>query len=131
MYRWVRRARVFDSAERHVIVEANEGTNLELILSSTQPDQKIHFVHNASKISDFNALILVDQFSNSILNLTMFNASGVLNGYLKHISDHHGIIIDSFTVQVPEEERSKGIKTVIIRVKPYEVNSVSTLRSTK
>lgn len=117
-----------DSAERHALVEANEGTNLELSLSPILPDQHIRFVHNASRVADFNALLLVDQFSNSVLNLTLFNASGVLNGYLKHISDTNAVSIDSFTVQVPTtEERKSGMKMAIIRVKPYELNSVSSL----
>lgn len=54
----------------------------------------------------------------------MFNASGVLNGYLKHISDQHAVTIDSFTVQVPDEEMKLGVKSVIVRIKPYEANSV-------
>lgn len=55
----------------------------------------------------------------------MTNASGVLNGYIKHISDQHGTTIDSFTVRVPEEELKSGVKTVMISIKPYEENSVS------
>ncbi|KAI6183495.1 hypothetical protein M3Y97_00495200 [Aphelenchoides bicaudatus] len=121
--RWIKRARLVDSAERHALVDANEGTNLELILSPISSEQHIRFVHNASKVADFNALLLVDQFSNSFLNLSLFNASGVLNGYLKHISDSNAVSIDSFTVQVPIEEQKSNMKTAIVRVKPYEPNS--------
>ncbi|KAI6219696.1 hypothetical protein M3Y95_01094100 [Aphelenchoides besseyi] len=122
--RWVKRARIVDTAERHAIVDASEGTNLEISLSSLISDSSLAFVHNASRVDDFGAVILVDRFSNSVLNLTVYNATGVLNGYVKHLNDQHGATIDSFTVPVPDGESDRnGIKTLVVRVKPYELNS--------
>lgn len=65
---WVKRARLRDSAERHALVDANEGTNLELSLGVVLPNARLSFVHNASRIADFNALILVNQ----VINVTIF-----------------------------------------------------------
>ncbi|KAI6232907.1 hypothetical protein M3Y99_00977700 [Aphelenchoides fujianensis] len=122
--RWVKRARIVNTAERHVIVDASEGTNLEISLSALAAGGVLSFVHNASRLQDFGAVIVVDRFSNSVLNLTVYNATGVLNGYVKHISDQHAATIDSFTVAVPGgADGANGVNMLVVRVKPYELNT--------
>jgi len=39
--------------------------------SENQKQRLITFVHNSSKLGDFTALLIVDKFSNSLLNLTV------------------------------------------------------------
>lgn len=121
-FRWIKSARVVDSAERHAIVTENEGTNLEITLTSNLIEQKLNFVHNSSVIQDFVATIIVDRFSNSVLNITVINASGILNGYVKKIGDIRSEQIDSFTLYVPESQAVT--KVLSARIKPYPPNTV-------
>lgn len=120
-FRWIKSARVVDSEERHAIVTENEGTNLEITLTSTLIE-KLAFVHNASQIQDFTGTIIVDRFSNSLLNITVFNATGILNGYVKKIVDYKSEHIDSFTLYVPES--APVTRQLYARIKPYPVNTV-------
>uniref|UniRef100_A0A914YR33 Uncharacterized protein n=1 Tax=Panagrolaimus superbus TaxID=310955 RepID=A0A914YR33_9BILA len=120
-FRWIKSARVVDSEERHAIVTENEGTNLEITLTSNLIE-KLLFVHNASQIQDFTATIIVDRFSNSVLNITVFNATGILNGYVKQIIDYKSEHIDSFTLYVPES--TPVTRQLYARIKPYPSNTV-------
>ncbi|KAH7696051.1 CRE-EFF-1 protein [Aphelenchoides avenae] len=124
--RWIRSARVVDEAERHAIVTENDGTNMELSL--TPPFKRdLAFVHNDSRIDDFHVTIIVDRFSNTVLNITAYNASGVLNGYVKPIGDVLGETIDTFSVtasQFGDGVHERGTQQLIARIKPYAVNTV-------
>uniref|UniRef100_A0A914DTN1 VWFD domain-containing protein n=1 Tax=Acrobeloides nanus TaxID=290746 RepID=A0A914DTN1_9BILA len=118
--RWIKSARVVDSAERHAMITENEGSNLEVTLNAKQNEQ-LQFIHNASRISDFNGNIVIDRHSNAFLNITVFNASGILNGYLKEAEEiFNQYVVDSFTVYIPESMAPE--KQVLVRVKPYPTN---------
>lgn len=118
--RWIKNAQLVDSAERHAIITENDGNNLELVLNA-RPGEELQFVHNASKISDFNGNIVIDKHSNAFLNVTVFNASGILNGFLREADDgFNHFIVDSFTVYIPETLAQE--KQVLVRVKPYPPN---------
>ena len=95
IHRWIRSARVYDTSERQVVITAGEGTNLDITLTTTSvvtaeshSDERgniskptsISFVHNSSELVDFTATILVDRYSNSLLNLSIYGGKGVLNG---------------------------------------------------
>ena len=70
-------------------------------LTTPAPRYSLSFVHNSSSLGDFNAIIVVDGFSNSLLNMTLYNASGMLNGYIRRFDQESGDEIDSFSVHVP------------------------------
>lgn len=95
IHRWIRSARVYDASERQVVITAGEGTNLDITLTTTSVNDAespsedreniskptlISFVHNSSQLVDFTATILVDRYSNSLLNLSIYGGKGVLNG---------------------------------------------------
>uniref|UniRef100_A0A914LL11 Uncharacterized protein n=1 Tax=Meloidogyne incognita TaxID=6306 RepID=A0A914LL11_MELIC len=139
--KWIRSARILDSNQRIALVRVSEGLSLELTLSAqkefleeseNQKQRLITFVHNSSKLGDFTALLIVDKFSNSLLNLTLFNASGVLNGYVRPLNDLYGNTeIDGFSVNVPNiEENVKNNNkiwtpiSVQTRIKPYPLGSI-------
>nr|CAD2147486.1 unnamed protein product [Meloidogyne enterolobii] len=140
--KWIRSARVLDSNQRIALVRVSEGLSIELTLSAqkefleekeNQKQRLITFVHNSSKLGDFTALLIVDKFSNSLLNLTLFNASGVLNGYVRPLNDLYGNTeIDGFSVNVPnieENVKNKNNKiwmpiSVQTRIKPYPLGSI-------
>uniref|UniRef100_A0A915PHL0 Uncharacterized protein n=1 Tax=Meloidogyne floridensis TaxID=298350 RepID=A0A915PHL0_9BILA len=140
--KWIRSARILDSNQRIALVRVSEGLSLELTLSAqkefleeseNQKQRLITFVHNSSKLGDFTALLIVDKFSNSLLNLTLFNASGVLNGYVRPLNDLYGNTeIDGFSVNVPNiEENVKNNNNKIwmpisvqTRIKPYPLGSI-------
>lgn len=119
--RWIKSAQIVDSAERHAIITENEGNNLEITLSS-ESGKELQFIHNASRLADFNGNIVIDRHSNAVLNLTVFNASGILNGFLREAeeSGYGHWVVDSFTVYIPETSASE--KQVIVRIKPYPPN---------
>lgn len=119
--RWIKSAKLVDSGERHAIITENDGNNLEISLNS-KPNEELQFVHNASKIADFTGNIVIDRHSNAYLNMTVFNASGILNGFLKEAEDgYRSYVVDSFTVYIPETTSSE--RQVLVRVKPYPVNA--------
>uniref|UniRef100_A0A1I8BFN7 Phlebovirus glycoprotein G2 fusion domain-containing protein n=1 Tax=Meloidogyne hapla TaxID=6305 RepID=A0A1I8BFN7_MELHA len=146
VHKWIRSAKVLDSNQRIALVRVSEGLSLELTLSaqkefleesSSQKQRLITFVHNSSKLGDFTALLIVDKFSNSFLNLTLFNASGVLNGYVRPLNDLYGNTeIDGFSVNVPNNEENNEEKlnnkfnkiwmpiSVQTRIKPYPLGSI-------
>jgi hypothetical protein len=101
VHKWIKSARVLDSTQRIALVRAREGLSLEVTLTTgtggknsaqegmegndgqnmggegewrQQPieeRQLIHFVHNSSRLADFTAMLIIDRFSNSLLNLTV------------------------------------------------------------
>lgn len=94
MHKWIRSARVLDSHQRIALVRAREGLSLEVTLTASQrapeadddheeqpkqPQQQqrrlITFVHNSSRMADFTPLLVIDRFSNSMLNLTVSSHS--------------------------------------------------------
>uniref|UniRef100_A0A7E4W4V1 Glyco_hydro_65N domain-containing protein n=1 Tax=Panagrellus redivivus TaxID=6233 RepID=A0A7E4W4V1_PANRE len=117
---WIKKARVHDSDERHVVVTANEGATIEVTLTAAVSDH-LTFVHNASKLEDFAGKIVIDSRSNSVMRLSVINATGILNGYIRHIEDHKSVHIDSFSVHVPEGEATT--KSVEVRIKPYTAHT--------
>ncbi|CAD5213036.1 unnamed protein product [Bursaphelenchus okinawaensis] len=123
---WIKSATIFGHSERHVVVTENDGAYLEISLNSKEPNTVLDFIHNASVITDFSALILVDKLSNSMLNISVFNSTGILHGYVKHMSDEYGTTIDSFTIRVPASPDGEE-KHVLIRIKPYEANTQHTV----
>ncbi|KAE9550347.1 hypothetical protein FO519_006430, partial [Halicephalobus sp. NKZ332] len=122
VHKWIKSARVLDQEKRHVIVTESEGTNLEITLTNNLINGKFDFVHNASVIQDFVGTILVDKFSNSVLDVTVINASGIINGYIRKIEDRNSENVDSFTLYVPESNPST--KRLISRIKPYPPNTI-------
>ncbi|CAD5217568.1 unnamed protein product [Bursaphelenchus xylophilus] len=122
---WIKTATLFGHTERHAVVTENDGANLEISLVSKAPNTALNFIHNASNIQDFSALILVDKLSNSMLNISVYNSTGILHGYVRHVSDSYGTTIDSFTIRVPAAEVEE--QHVLIRIKPYEPNTQHTV----
>lgn len=111
-----------------------------------RPLPMITFVHNSSRLADFTAMLVLDRFSNSILNLTLFNASGILNGIVRpmnaNVDDAEADVIDGFSVHVPMatvEESADGWRnpdshmatspdwqpvSVQISIRPYPLGSI-------
>lgn len=101
-------------------------------------------MHNSSTLADFDALIVVDSLSNSLLNLTLYNATGIINGYIRRLEDKTGNEIDTFSVHIPSKlasnqrsntrsnimddtTNSMGYTTasnIVRRIKPYPIHSV-------
>lgn len=160
---WIRSANLFDSSARQAIVTVASGIALSITLtmpssiakplnptfeSNEITSRSLAFVHNSSRIADFSATILVDRFSDSLLNLTVIDAQGVLNGYVRELNDWTGTDIDSFSVTIPPiqindlkkqklfsendnntslndfKEKEVQIINLITRIKPYPPNSV-------
>ncbi|KAF7636256.1 hypothetical protein Mgra_00004245, partial [Meloidogyne graminicola] len=145
IHKWIRSAKVLDSNQRIALIHVSEGLSIELTLttqkefleeSKNNKKQKlITFVHNSSHLSDFTALLIVDRFSNSLLNLTLFNASGILNGYIRPLNDliYGTTEIDGFSINIPNNNNNnnklinKNIWIPIsiqIRIKPYPLGSI-------
>ncbi|KAL3101965.1 hypothetical protein niasHS_003374 [Heterodera schachtii] len=135
VHKWIRSARVFDAYQRIALVRAREGVSLEVTMATKprsdesedgQPpgQSPIVFVHNSSQLGDFFALMLIDRFSNSLLNITLFNASGVLNGFVRRLSDPEGSEIDGFSINVPAEHSADEPKGILLRIKPYPLGSI-------
>jgi len=145
-HRWIRSAYVYDKNERQVVVVANEGSSVEMTVTVPSSGKHISFVHNSSQLVDFTASILVDRFSNSLLNLTVYDAKGVLNGHVRRLEDWSGEDIDSFSVTVPPQHplahnisacaKTAGpgtaglsrlcpptVTNIVTRIKPYPINS--------
>ncbi|KAI1727931.1 type I membrane glycoproteins cell-cell fusogen domain-containing protein [Ditylenchus destructor] len=135
IHRWIRSARVYDASERQVVITAGEGTNLDITLTTTSVNDAespsedreniskptlISFVHNSSQLVDFTATILVDRYSNSLLNLSIYGGKGVLNGYVRQLDDWNGEDIDSFSVIVSSiSHKTNNIST------PYTPNPLT------
>jgi hypothetical protein len=84
VHKWIRSAQVLDSNQRIALVRAREGLSLEVTLmtgsngghqqnsESNEFEERrriITFVHNSSRLTDFTAMLVIDRFSNSMLNL--------------------------------------------------------------
>uniref|UniRef100_A0A183C0X9 HAP2-GCS1 domain-containing protein n=1 Tax=Globodera pallida TaxID=36090 RepID=A0A183C0X9_GLOPA len=136
VHKWIRSARVLDVYQRIALVRAREGVSLEVTLA-TKPggddndghpprQNAIAFVHNSSRLDDFVAIMFIDRFSNSLLNITLFNASGVLNGFVRRLSDPEESEIDGFSINVPADgdNSSDQPKNILIRIKPYPLGSI-------
>lgn len=122
---WISSARIMDEAQRHAIVAVNDGTNIEIALTA-HCDCGLAFVHNTSQI-DFHATIFVDRYSNAMLNITAYNASGVLHGSVQHVDDVLGKTTDTFSVITSEPGESahvRGTQKLVARVGHYTANTV-------
>ncbi|KAE9547938.1 hypothetical protein FO519_008847 [Halicephalobus sp. NKZ332] len=120
IHKWIKSARVLDQEKRHVIVTESKGTSLEIVLTNNLINEKLDFIHNTSIIKDFVGTIIVDEYSNSFFNLTVVNASGIINGYIRDIEDRDSANIDPFTLYVPESNPST--KRLILSIKSYPPN---------
>lgn len=121
---------MYDLSERQVVISAGEGTNLDLTLTSIASGGKysqeeedipkptaIAFVHNSSQLVDFSATILVDRFSNSLLNLSVYGAKGVLNGSVVIILVHYTVKIFPITPNLPFRHNKQNIHFKSTKIK--------------
>lgn len=108
---WIRSANLFDFQKRQVVVQGfhsciksrrqsyscsnnlfllvSEG-QLEVALTSTpssKPYNAISLLHSLSRLDGFEAALYTDSSSNSLLSVTVYNARGVLNGYIQPIAE--------------------------------------------
>ncbi|EGT52328.1 hypothetical protein CAEBREN_12198 [Caenorhabditis brenneri] len=99
---WIQSARIFDSSSRQAIVTHAEGTNLQISihLDDDVDSQNLVFFHNASRIRDFSGSIIVDSKSNRLFNLTVYDASGKIDGSVKMSTGFGSDTIHSFTAYV-------------------------------
>ncbi|KHJ91258.1 hypothetical protein OESDEN_08880, partial [Oesophagostomum dentatum] len=124
VYPWIQSARIYDGSQRQVIVTHAEGTNLHITLQVNGDNEghRLVFFHNSSSIADFTGTIIVDSRSNRhdfskfyllpILNLfhinllfryfnvTVYGASGKINGAVKYSTQRDSDEIFSFTTYV-------------------------------
>ncbi|PIO67396.1 hypothetical protein TELCIR_10856 [Teladorsagia circumcincta] len=61
---------------------------------------RLVFFHNSSRISDFTGTIIVDSRSNKYFNVTVYGASGKINGAVKYSTERDSDEIFSFTTYV-------------------------------
>nr|CDJ83124.1 CRE-AFF-1 protein [Haemonchus contortus] len=102
VYPWIQSARVYDGTQRQVIVTHAEGSNLHVTLQVTGEvdGHRLVFFHNSSRISDFTGTIIVDSRSNRYFNVTVYGASGKINGAVKSSTERDSAEIFSFTTYV-------------------------------
>ncbi|VDM61905.1 unnamed protein product [Angiostrongylus costaricensis] len=102
VYPWIQSARIYDGSQRQVIVTHAEGSNLHVTLQvhGEADGNRLVFFHNASRISDFTGTIIVDSRSNRYFNVTMYGASGKINGAVKYSTERNSDEIFSFTTYV-------------------------------
>ncbi|KAL6734467.1 hypothetical protein Aduo_005005 [Ancylostoma duodenale] len=102
VYPWIQSARIYDGSQRQVIVTHAEGTNLHITLqvNGDNDGHRLVFFHNASRISDFTGTIIVDSRSNRYFNVTVYGASGKINGAVKYSTERDSDEIFSFTTYV-------------------------------
>ncbi|KAK6025020.1 hypothetical protein OSTOST_09091 [Ostertagia ostertagi] len=88
--------------QRQVIVTHAEGTNLHVTLqvNGEVDGHRLVFFHNSSRISDFTGTIIVDSRSNKYFNVTVYGASGKINGAVKYSTERDSDEIFSFTTYV-------------------------------
>ncbi|PAV64326.1 hypothetical protein WR25_25393 [Diploscapter pachys] len=101
---WIQSARIYDGSRRQAVVTHSQGTNLQITLQLTQEADEagVEFYHNASKIRDFSGTIIVDSRSNRFLNLTVYGASGKIDGVVKFSPNPQSNDLYSFTTFVNE-----------------------------
>ncbi|XGW12759.1 hypothetical protein V3C99_013428 [Haemonchus contortus] len=108
VYPWIQSARVYDGTQRQVIVTHAEGSNLHVTLQVTGEvdGHRLVFFHNSSRISDFTGTIIVDSRSNRYFNVTVYGASGKINGAVKYSTERDSAEIFSFTTYVHDLDAS-------------------------
>ncbi|CAA91123.1 Protein kinase domain-containing protein [Caenorhabditis elegans] len=101
---WIQSARIFDSSLRQAVVTHAEGTNLQISihLDDEVESQNLVFFHNASRIRDFSGSIIVDSKSNRLFNLTVYEASGKIDGSVKMSTGFGSDTIHTFTAYVSD-----------------------------
>ncbi|CAI2340745.1 unnamed protein product [Caenorhabditis sp. 36 PRJEB53466] len=101
---WIQSARIFDSSSRQAVVTHAEGTNLQISihLDDEVESQNLVFFHNASRIRDFSGSIIVDSKSNRLFNLTVYEASGKIDGSVKMSTGFASDTIHTFTAYVSD-----------------------------
>ncbi|PIC44293.1 hypothetical protein B9Z55_004708 [Caenorhabditis nigoni] len=101
---WIQSARILDSSCRQAVVTHAEGTNLQISihLDDDVESQNLVFFHNASHISEFSGSIIVDSKSNRLFNLTVYEASGKIDGSVKMSTGFGSDTIHTFTAYVSD-----------------------------
>ncbi|UMM16408.1 hypothetical protein L5515_013428 [Caenorhabditis briggsae] len=101
---WIQSARIFDSSSRQAVVTHAEGTNLQISihLDDEVEPQNLVFFHNASRIREFSGSIIVDSKSNRLFNLTVYEASGKIDGSVKMSTGFGSDTIHTFTAYVSD-----------------------------
>ncbi|CAB3405205.1 unnamed protein product [Caenorhabditis bovis] len=99
---WIQSARIYDNSARQAIVTHAEGTNLHITLHLDDDMDGLVFFHNASRIRDFSGTIIVDSRSNRFFNLTVYEASGKIDGSVKFAADERSANIHTFTTYVSD-----------------------------
>uniref|UniRef100_A0A8R1DHW2 Protein CBR-EFF-1 n=1 Tax=Caenorhabditis japonica TaxID=281687 RepID=A0A8R1DHW2_CAEJA len=101
---WIQSARIFDSSSRQAVVTHAEGTNLQISihLDDEFENENLVFFHNASRIRDFSGSIIVDSKSNRLFNLTVYEASGKIDGSVKMSTGFGSDTIHTFTAYVSD-----------------------------
>uniref|UniRef100_A0A1I7U2J2 IgGFc_binding domain-containing protein n=1 Tax=Caenorhabditis tropicalis TaxID=1561998 RepID=A0A1I7U2J2_9PELO len=101
---WIQSARIYDSSSRQAVVTHAEGTNLQISihLDDEMETQNLVFFHNASRIRDFSGSIIVDSKSNRLFNLTVYEASGKIDGSVKMSTGFGSDTIHTFTAYVSD-----------------------------
>ncbi|CAI5441099.1 unnamed protein product [Caenorhabditis angaria] len=100
---WIQSARIYDNTARQAIVTHAEGTSLHITLHLDEEDgQNLVFFHNSSKIRDFSGTIIVDSRSNRFFNVTVYGASGKIDGMVKYSTENTATNIHTFTTYVSD-----------------------------
>ncbi|CAO4364345.1 unnamed protein product [Caenorhabditis nigoni] len=101
---WIQSARIYDSSSRQAVVTHAEGTNLQISihLDDEVASQNLVFFHNASRIREFSGSIIVDSKSNRLFNLTVYEASGKIDGSVKMSTGFGSDTIHTFTAYVSD-----------------------------
>ncbi|CAD6198229.1 unnamed protein product [Caenorhabditis auriculariae] len=104
MLPWIQSARIYDGNARQAIVTHAEGSNLHvtLHLDDEMDGHSLVFFHNASRIRDFSGTIIVDSRSNRFFNLTVYDASGKIDGSVKYSTENIASNIHTFTTYVSD-----------------------------
>ena len=113
---WIQSARILDSSSPQAVVTHAEGTNLQISIyckfnysyshyfnfsvGDEVESQHLVFFHNASRIRDFSGTIIVDSKSNRLFNLTVYEASGKIDGSVKMSPGFESDTIHTFTTYV-------------------------------
>ncbi|CAI5453464.1 unnamed protein product [Caenorhabditis angaria] len=102
---WIKTARIYkNSMAREAIVTLDRGNNLHISLNLNENIDGNHFefFHNSSKIRDFLGTIIVDSRSNRFFNVTVYGASGIIDGMVKYSTENNATNIYTFTTYVSD-----------------------------
>lgn len=104
---WVKSAQ-YNEGKRVVVVSHAQGTSLHINLhvSDELEDHSLVFFHNASRIQDFSGSIIVDGRSNRYFNLTVYEASGKIDGAIKFGTARSTGNVHTFTTYVSDLQAS-------------------------